>query len=149
MNNKSYLNKDLFLNKYNIMSENDNEKKVSQEFVNAVKKYIEVDDILKDAREKIKKLNNDKKNNEEFILNYLKSIDEKVIDIQDGKLRRNISKTQSPLKKELIQKALIDIIGDSIKATSITEQIIKSRPIVERVTLKRTRNRKTEVQDTS
>ena len=127
------------------MSENP-ENKISQEFVNTVKKYLEVDDILKDAKEKIKKLNNDKKNNEEFILNYLKSIDEKVIDVKDGKLRRNISKTQTPLKKELIQKVLIDIMGDSIKATSITEQIIKSRPIVERVTLKRTHNRKTEVQ---
>jgi hypothetical protein len=122
-------------------NENNNEKKISQEFITAVKKYIEIDDILKDFREKLKKLNADKKTNEEFILDYLKSIDEKVIDVQDGKLRRNISKTQTPLKKELIQKALTDIMGDSIKAMSMTDHIIKSRPVVERVTLKRTKTR--------
>ena len=122
-------------------SENKNDKKVSPEFIQAVKKYLEVDDLLKEIKEKIKKLNSDKKTSEDFILEYLKSIDEKVIDVQDGKLRRNISKTQGPLKKELIQKALIDIVGDSIKATTITDQIVKSRPSIERVTLKRTRNR--------
>ena len=122
-------------------SENKNDKKVSPEFIQAVKKYLEVDDLLKEIKEKIKKLNSDKKTSEDFILEYLKSIDEKVIDVQDGKLRRNISKTQGPLKKELIQKALIDIVGDSIKASTITDQIVKSRPSIERVTLKRTRNR--------
>lgn len=119
----------------------ENQKKISPEFIASVKKYLEIDDILKDIKEKSKKLNADKKNNEEFILEYLKSIDEKVIDVQDGKLRRNISKTQAPLKKELIQKTLSTIIGDNNKATEITDQIIKSRPTVEKVTLKRTKNR--------
>jgi len=123
-------------------SENKGEKKkISKEFVESVKRYLEVDDKLKEIKEKTKNLNTEKKQKEEFILNYLQTIDEKVIDVADGKLRRNISKTQAPLKKETIQKALIDIVGDSNKATAMTEQIIKSRPTVERVTLKRTKNR--------
>lgn len=126
-------------------SENKNEKKkVSKEFVEAVKKYLEVDDKLREIKEKTKNLNTEKKTREEFILNYLQTIDEKVIDVADGKLRRNISKTQAPLKKETIQKALAEIVGDATKATAMTEQIIKSRPTVERVTLKRTKNRVTE-----
>ena len=116
-------------------------KKISKEFVESVKRYLEVDDKIKEIREKTKNLTSEKKQKEEFILNYLQTIDEKVIDVADGKLRRNISKTQAPLKKETIQKALIDIVGDANKATAITEQIIKSRPTVERVTLKRTKNR--------
>ena len=123
-------------------SENKGEKKkISKEFVESVKRYLEVDDKLREIKEKTKNLNTEKKQKEEFILNYLQTIDEKVIDVADGKLRRNISKTQAPLKKETIQKALIDIVGDANKATAITEQIIKSRPTVERVTLKRTKNR--------
>jgi len=123
-------------------SENKGEKKkISKEFVESVKRYLEVDDKLKEIKEKTKNLNTEKKQKEEFILNYLQTIDEKVIDVADGKLRRNISKTQAPLKKETIQKALIDIVGDANKATAMTEQIIKSRPTVERVTLKRTKNR--------
>jgi hypothetical protein len=123
-------------------SENKGEKKkISKEFVESVKRYLEVDDKLREIKEKTKNLNTEKKQKEEFILNYLQTIDEKVIDVADGKLRRNISKTQAPLKKETIQKALIDIVGDANKATAMTEQIIKSRPTVERVTLKRTKNR--------
>jgi hypothetical protein len=123
-------------------SENKGEKKkISKEFVESVKRYLEVDDKLKEIKEKTKNLNTEKKQKEEFILNYLQTIDEKVIDVADGKLRRNISKTQAPLKKETIHKALIDIVGDANKATAMTDQIIKSRPIVERVTLKRTKNR--------
>jgi len=123
-------------------SENKGEKKkISKEFVESVKRYLEVDDKLREIKEKTKNLNTEKKQKEEFILNYLQTIDEKVIDVADGKLRRNISKTQVPLKKETIQKALIDIVGDANKATAMTEQIIKSRPTVERVTLKRTKNR--------
>jgi len=123
-------------------SENKGEKKkISKEFVESVKRYLEVDDKLREIKEKTKNLNTEKKQKEEFILNYLQTIDEKVIDVADGKLRRNISKTQAPLKKETIQKALIDIVGDANKATAMTEQIIKSRPTVEIVTLKRTKNR--------
>ena len=126
------------------MSDTENKtekKKVSPEFVQSVKKYLEVDDKLREIREKTKTLTSEKKEREEYILNYLQSIDEKVVDVSDGKLRRNISKTQAPLKKELIQKSLTEIIGDANKATAITDQIIKSRPMVERVTLKRTKNR--------
>jgi hypothetical protein len=116
-------------------------KTVSPEFVNIVKKYLEIDDKLKENRETIKKLTSDKKDKEDFILNYLQSIEESVIDVRDGKLRRNISKTQAPLKKDQIHKTLTEIVGDSIKAQAMTDQIIKSRPIVERVTLKRTKNK--------
>jgi hypothetical protein len=121
------------------------EKKISPEFIQSVKKYLEVDDKLKELKEHMKKLTAEKKTKEEFILNYLQSIDEKVIDVADGKLRRNISKTQSALKKDTIQNALTEIVGDSVKAIEITNQIIKSRPIVERVTLKRTKNRTSEI----
>ena len=116
-------------------------KKVSPEFIKSVKEYLLIDDKLRDIKEKTIVLNTDKKLKEEFILNYLQSIDEKVIDVADGKLRRNISKTQAPLKKETIQKALTDIIGDALKATDITDKIIKSRPIIEKVSLKRTKNK--------
>lgn len=116
-------------------------KSISPEFVQNVKKYLEIDDKLREFKEKTKILNNDKKEKEEFILNYLQSIEENVIDVVDGKLRRNITKTQAPLKKETIHKALTEIVGDSTKAQAMVEHIIKSRPMVEKVNLKRTRHR--------
>jgi hypothetical protein len=120
-------------------------KRISPEFVENVKKYLLIDDKIKQLKEESKKLATDKKEREEFILNYLQNIDENVIDVHDGKLRRNISKTTAPLKKDTIQNTLNIILGDVNKATMITQEIIKSRPIVERVTLKRTKNRERNV----
>ena len=119
----------------------ENKKTISAEFVQNVKKYLELDDKTRELKNNIKELSTEKKQCEEFILNYLQSIDEKTIDIADGKLIRNVYKSQGALKKDLIHKALIDIVGDSIKATDITDQIIKSRPTVEKVSLKRTTQR--------
>ena len=124
------------------MSESDsNKKQISAEFVQAVKKYLEVDDKLREIKDRTKKLNTEKKEKQEYIINYLTSIEESIIDVVDGKLKKTITKSQAPLKKELIHKALTDITGDSIKAQSMTETIINSRPTVERVNLKRTKNK--------
>jgi hypothetical protein len=128
------------------MSETD-KKKVSPEFVQNVKKWLEIDDKLKEIRQKVKLLTSDKKEKEETILNYLQTIDEKVIDVHDGKLRRNVSKTQAPLKKETMHMALTEITGDATKASAMVDHIIKSRPMVERVNLKRTKNRNTTSKD--
>jgi hypothetical protein len=126
------------------MSDQENKqekKKVSPEFVDNVKKYLAVDDKIRELRDQNKKLIQEKKQKEEFILNYLQQVDEKMIDVPDGKLRRNISKTQAPLKKDTIHKALTEIMGDASKALDITDKIIKSRPMIEHVKLKRTKNR--------
>jgi hypothetical protein len=124
------------------MSESDsNKKQISAEFVQAVKKYLEVDDKLREIKDRTKKLNTEKKEKQEYIINYLTSIEESIIDVVDGKLKKTITKSQAPLKKELIHKALTDITGDSIKAQSMTETIINSRPTVERINLKRTKNK--------
>lgn len=128
------------------MSETD-KKKVSPEFVQNVKKWLEIDDKLKEIRQKVKLLTSDKKEKEETILNYLQTIDEKVIDVHDGKLRRNVSKTQAPLKKETMHMALTEITGDATKASAMVDHIIKSRPMVERVNLKRTKNRNSASKD--
>tara|TARA_A100001015_G_C14688407_1_gene593476 strand:- start:338 stop:739 length:402 start_codon:yes stop_codon:yes gene_type:complete len=117
------------------------QKKVTKEFRDRVIKWIEIDDKLREIRAKTKELNTEKKQFEEYILNYMEQIEEKCFNIKDGKLRRNVSKTKGPLKKIIIQKALTEITGDELKSKTMTEHIINSRPVVERVNLKRTKNR--------
>ena len=129
------------------MSEHTDTRKVSNEFIQNVKKWLEIDDTIKEIRSKTKLLTSEKKDKEQYILDYLQSIDEKIIDVPNGKLRKNVSKTQAPFKKETIQQALVEITGDINKATAMTEHIIKSRPIVQRITLKRTKNRGGEVEN--
>ena len=124
------------------MSDTEPKKKVSNEFVQTVKKYLEIDDKIREYKEINKNLNIQKKEQEEFILNYLESIEENTIDVKDGTLKRNIAKTQTPIKKDIIQKALTEITGDSIKSQEFTDYIIKSRPITERISIRRTTNKK-------
>ena len=119
----------------------DPQKKVTREFRNKVIKWIEIDDSLRELRAKTKELTTEKKQFEEYILSYMDQIEEKCFNIKDGKLRKNVSKTKGPLKKQIIHQALVEIVGDSNKATAMTEHIINSRPTVERVNLKRTKNR--------
>jgi hypothetical protein len=120
------------------MSDSEPNKKISNEFVQSVKKYIEIDDKIREYKEINKNLNTQKKEQEEFILNYLETIEENTIDIKDGTLKRNVAKTQTPIKKDIIQKALTEITGDSIKSQEFTDYIIKSRPVTEKISLRRT-----------
>lgn len=125
-----------------IESENkDAQQKVTNEFKNKVLKWVQLDDELRKIRAKSRDITKEKKQYEDFIINFLESVDEKVVEIKDGKLRKNVSKTKAPLKKMGILSALTKITGDSLKAKEMTEHILNSRPDVERVNLKRTKMR--------
>ena len=123
-------------------SESDVQNKITNEFKKNVKKWVEIDDTIRQIRAKTKELSQEKKEYEEYILNFLDSVDEKSVGIADGKLTRSVSQCKTPLKKENIHKALVEITGDSNKALQMTDHIIKSRGTTERVNLKRTKNRK-------
>jgi len=89
----------------------------------------------------IKELKDERKEFEVFILEYMDKVNENVIDISDGKLRRNKSNTKGGLKQEMIQTALLDMTQNTSKAMEMTKYIMDNRPTTERVNLKRTKNR--------
>lgn len=113
--------------------------KVSDDFKRNIIQWVKYDDDLRKIRETTKEINNEKKALEEYILSYLEEIDQKEVAISDGKLSKQVSKTTAPLKKENIQKALVEIVKDDNKASMMTEHILKSRPTKEKITLKRTK----------
>lgn len=126
------------------MSDNENveaPKSVSKEFVNSIKKWVALDDSMKKLRDQIKLITNEKKESESIILQELDKMDEKIIEITDGKLRKNVSKTQGPLKKDHIAKTLDEFTKDNKKTLELIEYMMNSRQTVERVNLKRTRNK--------
>jgi len=124
-------------------SDNNSEQKkeVSKEFQNKVVEWVKLDDKLREIRTKTKEITGEKKELEEWILAYLDKIGEKAISIGDGNLRKNVSKTKAPLKKENIHATIKDLTKDEAKASLITQQIFENRPLTERVNLKRTKNR--------
>jgi len=124
------------------MSEENSEKKeITEKFVSSIKKWVDIDDQVKKLREELKTLTTDKKDIENNILTELDKMEEKVINLKDGKLRKNVSKTQAPLKKDHIHKSIFDYIKDEKKALEIVDTMMKSRATVERVNLKRTKNK--------
>ena len=129
------------------MSDSENEynggvpKEVTEEFVEVVKNWVKIDDEIRKKNQEIKDLKDERKEFETFILEYMDKINESVINISDGKLRRNKSASKGALKQDSIQHALLDITQDSAKAMQMTKYIMDSRPVLERVNLKRTKNR--------
>ena len=118
-------------------------KQVSEEFKQKIVRWVKLDDDLRKIRETTKEINDEKKQAEEYILAYLENIGEKEVGINDGKLTKNVTKSQEPLKKENIHKALNDIVKDDAKAGLMTEHILKSRQTKEKITLKRIKIRPT------
>ena len=116
-------------------------KEVTEEFVEVVKSWVSIDNDIRKKMAEIKELKDERKEFEVFILEYMDKINENVISISDGKLRRNKSSTKAGLKQETIQTALLDITQDQSKALEMTKYILDSRPMTERVNLKRTKNR--------
>tara|TARA_Y100000813_G_scaffold195987_1_gene178656 strand:+ start:425 stop:805 length:381 start_codon:yes stop_codon:yes gene_type:complete len=123
------------------MSDDNVQNKVNDKFRHNVKKWISIDNDIRSIRSRTKELTKEKKEFEEYILNYLQEVGEKEFNIPDGKLRRNVYKSKAPLSKETIQKALAEIITDKSKCEDMTSHIINSRPLKERVSLKRTKNK--------
>lgn len=113
-----------------------------EEFKQVVVEWVNIDDKIRSKNEELKELKKDKKNIEEYIMESMQTLDEGVIDISDGKIRLNKTKTKSSLKENLIQEALTELTHDNVKATTMTKYILDKRPVVEKTNLKRTFNRK-------
>lgn len=117
-------------------------EQITTTFIELVRDWVEKDDLIKVKRNELKELTDEKKQLETFILDYMDNNNLPLFDISDGKLRRNVSKTKGGLKPELVQECLIKVLNNREKANTTTKFIMDSRPITERVTLKRTFNRK-------
>lgn len=136
----------------NSESESDNEStsnstddvgkvKITKEFQENVIKYIKLDDAIKKKQEEISELKKQRVPCEKNILKFLEDNDENVIDVTDGKLRKNKSTTKQKLTEDIIKSA----IGQYEKDPKIVEEILKAmdvkRPEVTHVNLKRTGKR--------
>ena len=119
----------------------DSNKKPSEKLISCIKHWVQIDDRVRKLKEEMKELNDEKKTYEETVLTELEKMDEHAINISDGKLRRNVTKTQSPLKKEEIQKTIFEFTKDEQKTFDMIEKIMASRQVTEKVNLKRTKNR--------
>ena len=106
------------------------------QFQNAVKAYVECDNDIKDLNTKKKELADEKKQLEEYMIEYMTKNKHEEILISDGTLHLAITKTKGALKKEYVHDR-IQRYTDTAKAVTITEDIFENRPITEKAKITR------------
>ena len=119
--------------------DNNTQKNVSREFIDNVKKYLEMDDNIAELKTKLKNLTAEKNIYEEKILNYMTEMDETIIDTNNGKLKKSVTKTKGGIKKNYIVDTLSTTFDDAIKVQLLTDKIMDSIPSKEKITLTRTK----------
>lgn len=116
--------------------------KVSKEFQENVLKFVKLDDLVRKKQQELSELKEQRKPCEQYILKYLDKIDQNMIEISDGKLRKNKSETKAALSQDVIKAA----IAEKVKDPQIVEEILKTmedkRPLSTHVNIKRTGGKK-------
>lgn len=112
---------------------------VTKEFQERVIKFIKLDDMMREKQKEIKELRSQRKICEDYILKSLDKMDEKVIDITNGRLRKNKAKTKSTLTNDMIKTAILEEVGDPKKVEKIMASMEERRPKVTHTNLKRTK----------
>ena len=105
-------------------------------FKSAVKAYVECDNEISDLNSQRKELTDEKKQLEEFMIEYMTKNKHEEIMISDGTLQLAITKSKGALKKEYVQDR-ISKYTDTAKAVTITEDIFMNRPITEKAKIQR------------
>jgi len=123
-------------------STDDNDPKITKEFHENVIKYVKLDDLIRKKESEIRELKNSKKPCEKFILDHLDKLGENIIEITNGKLRKNKAETKVPLTVDIIKDTLIDKLTNPELVDEIMKTMDKSRPKTVRVNLKRTSGKK-------
>jgi seryl-tRNA synthetase len=113
-------------------------------FVENVKKWLKLDDQIREYTQIIKECKELRKELEEEIINYMHTQDQTVVNMASGgTLRASTSKVKGAIKHEYIQQILTEFTKSQEEAKVITQAIINNRPLKERVYLKRNSARKT------
>lgn len=116
---------------------------ITNEFTELIRKYIEIDDQLRQGRDMMKKLNTEKKELADVIQKYMKrkKIDE--LNLPDSKLSLSVTKSTQPLTKKVMEQRIAEygnkFLNDPQRSKHMIEYVTSSdfRETVERTNLKR------------
>jgi hypothetical protein len=118
-------------------NQENNEEEIKEKFKKIVISWVQLDDKIKLINTELKNIKDEKKQYEEYILNFMEKYNENVITLSNGLLKRNVLQTKSSIKEDMIQEAIEEITKDVEQAYTITQKIIQKRQICEKITLKR------------
>ena len=117
-------------------SNQDNQEK--QEIKEMIKSWLETDEKIEALNKQLKELKDEKKQFENFIIDYMDENKNIEISGSGGKLKKMIQKSKSGFNEKVIITGLTEITkGDETKAKDITKIIAQKRETKEKTYLKR------------
>jgi len=119
--------------------ENDNQEEQSKnEIKEMIKSWEEADDQIAELNKKLKELKDEKKQYENFIIDYMEENHNIEVASPNGKIRKAVSKSKSGFNEKIIIVGLTEITkGDETKAKDITKIISQKREMKEKTYLKK------------
>jgi hypothetical protein len=113
----------------------------TEQFKDIVKEYIKIYDRLNDIRKDTAMLNKRKKKLSEVIISFMNNNDKELCNIgNDGSLQIKTSKTTMALKKEQVERLLIELGNSDGKAKETAQYLWEHKEVKERKVLKRNIN---------
>ena len=105
----------------------------------AIQKWVQYDNKIKEYNEQIKPIREYKKKLEEKIIDYTKSnnLNDHQIKISDGTITFKQQSNQTPLSIKFIENCLRDIIPSDESVDKIIEYIVSQRQSSEKINIKR------------
>ena len=114
---------------------------ISNEFVECIKKFVLLDDQIKETNELLKNIKSQKSKLSSYITKYIEqnNIQTKDINLSDGKIRYHVTKCHTSMTKKYIEDRLALFFKDIDKARECVEFLYANREYTERGTIKRTK----------
>ena len=113
------------------------DEELKKKFKNIVIAWVQLDDKIKTINSELKNMKDEKKQYEDFILDFMEKYNENMITLSNGILKKNVSQTKQSINEEMINEAIEEFTKDAEQAYTITQKIIQKRQVNEKVSLKR------------
>jgi hypothetical protein len=116
---------------------NKSKNEAKTEYEEMVKSWLETEDKINALNKSLKDLRDEKKQFENFIIDYMEENDNVEVTIPEGRVRKNVLKSKGGFNEKVIMSGLADITKDDTKVKEITKVIAQKRETKEKKFLKK------------
>lgn len=109
-----------------------------EEFKEYVKKWLEMDNMIKKAQEAIKERKQTRDKLANIISKFMCKYDIEDLNTKDGRIRCKVTQVKSPVSQKVVKQKIIDYFkNDEDKKQDIISKIYEERDTVQKVSLRR------------
>ena len=129
------------MTEYIKMSDNEqneeNQNNPQSQYKEMVKSWLETDEKISKLMTTLKELKDEKKQYENYIIDYMEENHNVEVSIPEGKIKKAMLKSKGGFNEKVIITGLAEITKDETKAKDITKVISQKRENKEKIYLKK------------